>query len=111
LPQDPANGRTGIWQPRCESVDLFSGEECRNPGEDRHGDTLLCRPHARLLGLEYRLETLLDSLSVLDQWLEKNDRQLKDEVHVQRIKHWRAEVLEQLDFTGLQLEAASEELE
>ena len=50
-----------------------------------------------LLGLEYRVEALLNSLSVLDQWLEKNDGKLKDEVRVQRIKHWRSEVVEQLE--------------
>ena len=111
MPQDPAGGRIIVWRPRCEFVDVFSGEECRNPGEDHHEGTLLCRPHARLLGLEYRLEILLGSISMLDKWLEDNIGMMKDEVRVQRIKHWRAEVLEQLDSTGLHLEAVSEELE
>ena len=64
-----------------------------------------------LLGLEYRVGTLLISQSVLDNWLEDNAGRVKDEVRVQRMKHWRGEVMEQLDSTGLQLEAVLEELE
>ena len=64
-----------------------------------------------LLGLEYRVGTLLISLSVLDNWLEDNAGRVKDEVRVQRMKHWRGEVMEQLDSTGLQLQAVLEELE
>ena len=41
-----------------------------------------------LLGLEYRMGPLLISLSVLDHWLEDNAGALKDEVRVQRMKHW-----------------------
>jgi hypothetical protein len=105
------NGRTVVLRPRCEFVNILSGGECRNPGEDRYEGTLLCRPHAMLLGLEYRVGTLLISLSVLDNWLEDNAGGMKDELRVQRIKHWRGEVLEQIDSTGLQLEAVREELE
>ena len=72
---------------------------------------MLCRAHALLLGLEYRVGTLRDSLSVLDNWLEDNAGRVKDEVRVQRMKHWRGEVVEQLDSTGLQLEAVRDELE
>ena len=64
-----------------------------------------------LLGLEYRVGTLLISQSVLDNWLEDNAGRVKDEVRVQRMKHWRGEVMEQLDSTSLQLEAVLEELE
>jgi hypothetical protein len=105
------DGRTGTLRPRCEFVNILSGEECRNPGEDRYEGTLLCRPHAVLFGLEYRFGTLRDSLSVLDHWLEDNAGRVKDEVRVQRMKHWREEVMEQLASTGLQLEAVREELE
>jgi hypothetical protein len=45
---------------------------------------------------ESRVKTLLRSLLVLDKWLEDNDGKLEDEVRVQRVKHWRREVLEQL---------------
>ena len=105
------NGRTGArWQP-CEFADVLTGGECRNPGEDLFDGTLLCRPHAMLLRLEYRVKILLGSLSVLDSWLEDNAGGAKDEVRVQRIKHWRVEVVEQIDSTGSQLQAVLQELQ
>lgn len=53
-----------------------------------------------LVGLEHREEILLNSLSLLDSWLEDNAGRVADEVRVQRIKHWRGEVVEQLDSVG-----------
>ena len=102
------NVRTGVC---CEFGNIFSGRQCRNAGEDRYEGTLLCQSHAMLLGLEHRVGALLSSLSVLDNWLEDNAGSLKDEVRVQRIKHLRGEVMEQITTTGLQLEAVREELE
>jgi hypothetical protein len=67
--------------------------ECCNPGEGSYESTLVLL----LLGLDDPVETLLNSLSVLDHWLEKNGSQLKDEVRVRRIKHWKRGVLEQLN--------------
>ena len=64
-----------------------------------------------LLGLEHRVGILRGSLSVLDHWLEDNAGRVKDEVRVQRMKHWRGEVMEQMEYTGLQLEAVREDLE
>jgi hypothetical protein len=72
---------------------------------------LLCRSHAMLLGLEYRMGALLISLSVLDHWLEDNAGTVKDEVHVQRIRHWRGEVMEEIESTDMQLEAVRDGLE
>jgi hypothetical protein len=111
LLREPTNERAGTGWPRCEFAAVFPGGECCNPGEDRYDGKPLCRPHAMLLGLECRAEIMLGSLSVLDSWLEDNAGGAKDEVRVQRIKHWRAEVMEQIDSTGLQLEAVREELE
>jgi hypothetical protein len=93
----PAGGLTGLSRPRCEFFDIVSGRECGSPGEDRYEGALLCRPHAMLLGLEHRVVTLMSSLSVLDNWLDDNTGRVKDEVRVQRIRHWRREVLEQLE--------------
>jgi hypothetical protein len=45
---------------------------------------------------ERRAKTLARSLSVLDEWLEKNERRTDDEARVRRIRHWREEALEQL---------------
>jgi hypothetical protein len=46
--------------------------------------------------VESRVKTLVRSLFVLDEWLEDNNGKLKDEVRIQRVKHWRKENLEQL---------------
>jgi hypothetical protein len=42
------------------------------------------------------VKTLVRSLSVLDEWLERNEGRTDDEVRVRRIKRWREEALEQL---------------
>ena len=42
------------------------------------------------------VKTLVRSLSVLDEWLDKNEGHIDDEVRVRRIRGWRDEVLEQL---------------
>jgi hypothetical protein len=43
-----------------------------------------------------RVKTLLRSLSVLDEWLDKNEGRIDDEARVRRIKGWREEALHQL---------------
>jgi len=45
-----------------------------------------------------RAKTLVRSLSVLDGWLDKNEGRTKDEARVLRVKRWREEALEQLEF-------------
>jgi len=45
---------------------------------------------------ESRVKTLLRSIFVLDKWLEDNNGKLEDEVRLRRVKHWRAEALQQL---------------
>lgn len=107
----PAKGLAGIQRPRCEFVDIFSGRECGDPGEEHHQGRLLCPTHAMILALEHRVGILLRSLAVLDEWLDDNAVKVTDEVRVQRIKHWQVEVLERLDSTGLQLEAVRQEVE
>jgi hypothetical protein len=46
---------------------------------------------------EGRVKTLVRSLSVLDEWLDKNEGHADDEVRVRRIRGWREEALEQLE--------------
>jgi hypothetical protein len=48
-----------------------------------------------------RAKTLVRSLAVLDEWLDKNEGRIEDEARVRRVKRWREEALEQL---GLLLE-------
>jgi hypothetical protein len=47
---------------------------------------------------ERRTKTLVRSLFVLDQWIEKNEEHTDDEVRIRRIKRWREEALEELRF-------------
>jgi len=42
------------------------------------------------------VKILLRSVAVLDEWLEKNEGYIEDEVRLRRVKHWREEALEQL---------------
>jgi len=44
-----------------------------------------------------RVKTLVRSLSVLNEWLDKNEGHTDDEVRVRRVKRWREEALEELD--------------
>jgi hypothetical protein len=46
--------------------------------------------------VESRVKTLVRSLFVLDEWLEDNNGKLEDEVRLRRVKHLRAEALQQL---------------
>ena len=48
---------------------------------------------------EDRVNTLLRSITVLDEWLEDNQGRLEDEVRVRRVKRWRAEAMWQLDLS------------
>jgi hypothetical protein len=45
---------------------------------------------------EDRVNTLLRSITVLEEWLEDNQGPLEDEVRVRRVKRWRAEAMWQL---------------
>jgi hypothetical protein len=45
---------------------------------------------------EAKLKTLLRSIAVLDEWLERNEPHTDDEGRVRRIKRWREEALQQL---------------
>jgi hypothetical protein len=97
LPQKPTDVESDVEHPRGQPGHIRLQRECCNPGEDSHEGMLVSPSQVLLLVLDDPVETLLNSLSVLEQWLEKNDGQLRDEVRVQRIKHWKREVLEQLD--------------
>jgi hypothetical protein len=46
---------------------------------------------------ERRAKTLARSVSVLDEWLDKNEGRTEDEARVRRMKGWREEALEQLE--------------
>jgi len=97
LSREPTDGESEVRYSCGEPGNIRLQWESCKPGEDRYEGTLVFPSQVLSLELNNRVETLLNSLSVLDQWLEKNDGQLKDEVRVQRIKHWKGEVLQQLN--------------
>ncbi len=80
--REEADGNTVVSQPRCEIEKTFLGGECHNEGEVRYGGTLLCAPHATLLGLEDRAEALLSSVFRMDEWLEENGDAAADDEFV-----------------------------
>jgi hypothetical protein len=43
-----------------------------------------------------RVKSLARSLSVLDEWLERNEGHTDDEARVRRVRGWREEALDQL---------------
>jgi hypothetical protein len=92
-------------RPRCQfGTTPLGEEEFPKPGEDRYRGGFLCSHHAMVRTLEDRRNTLLSSVSVLDNWLEQNESNTQDELRVRRIKRWRGEALEQLTFTRQVLE-------
>ena len=66
--------------------------------QDEHLDmtTAIERAAIELHLARGRADSLLRSVSVLDEWLEDNEGKIADEVRVRRVKHWREEALEQL---------------
>ena len=56
------------------------------------------QPYSRQVGhyRRSRVDRLVHSVSVLDEWLKQNEGKITDEVRVRRMKRWRAEALQQL---------------
>ena len=102
---EDTNEQTTEQQSRCEfAKTLFSEGECQRPGVDQLNGSLLCVPHAELLRLEAREDTLLGTVFEMDKWLD-NPNNRADQLHWQRVLGQRDEVLEQLRFNRTLLEA------
>jgi hypothetical protein len=71
---------------------------------------LLCGPHAALLELEDRAETVLGSVFRMDEWLEENGSSGADEEFVGRIRHEREEAVSALRLTRTQIRDARKAL-
>jgi hypothetical protein len=110
--REEADGNSSLSQPRCEieKTPLVEGE-CQRPGEVRYkGILLVCRPHAALLELEERAETVLGSVFRMDEWLEENGSLGADEEYLGRIRHEREEALGALRLIRGQIRSARKEV-
>ena len=104
------NIQTAEQQPRCEMGKVLIAEgECRRPGAVQLDGSLLCVPHAELLRLEARSETMLGKVFEMDQWLESVDGEA-DELRVGRVEQQRNEVVEQLRFNRTRISLIRDEL-
>jgi hypothetical protein len=122
MPQElEADANTAVSQPRCEIEKTpLAGDECERSGEVRYRGTLLCGPHAALLGLEERAEALLGSVFQMDEWMEangsskngssKNGSSAADEEFVGRIRHERDDARDALRLTRVQIRSARKAL-
>jgi hypothetical protein len=109
--EDEADGNTPVSQPRCHvEQTLLGGGECERPGEVRYKGTLLCGPHATLLGLEDRAEVLLASVFRMDEWMEENGSSATDEEYLGRVRHEREEAVAALRLTRTQIRSARKAL-
>jgi hypothetical protein len=112
MSREEADGNSSLSQPRCEieKTPLVEGE-CQRPGEVRYkGILLVCRPHAALLELEERAETVLGSVFRMDEWLEENGSLGADEEYLGRIRHEREEALGALRLIRGQIRSARKEV-
>ena len=114
-PEVETDGNTAVSQPRCEIEKTpLVEEECERLGEVRYRGTLVCGPHAALLGLEEREEALLDSVFRMDEWMEErmeeNGSSSADEEFVGRIRHERDDALDALRLIRVQIRSARKAL-
>ena len=97
-------------QPRCEIGKTLTAEgECQRLGEVQLDGSVLCTPHAELLRLQNRSETMLGEVFQMDQWLDSVDGEV-DELRVRRAEQHRNELVEQLRFNRTRIELIRDEL-
>ena len=105
------NAQPADHEPRCEFAEtLFSEGECQRLGEVQFDGSLLCVPHAELLRLKVREGTLLGTVFELDKWLD-NPNNRADELRWRRLLRKRDEVVDQLRFNRMLLEAHEEAIQ
>ena len=95
---EDTNVDTTDQQPRCEyGKTLFAEGECQRTSEVQLDGSVLCVPHAKLLRLERRENTLLGTVFEMDKWLDDPNNRA-DQLRWQRVLRERDEVEEQLRF-------------
>ena len=97
MSSENTNEQFSDQQPQCEIAKIHISGECQRLGEVQLNGSLLCVPHAELLRLQNRSETMLGEVFKMDQWLESVDGQA-DELRVRRAEHHRNVLVEQLRF-------------
>jgi hypothetical protein len=109
-PEKDTNEQFAEQQPHCEiGKTLIAEGECQRLGEVQLDGSLLCTPHAELLRLQNRSETMLGKVFDMDQWLDSVDGEA-DELRVRRAEHHRNEVVEQLRFNRVRIQIIRDEL-
>jgi hypothetical protein len=119
MPREADDDNSVISQPKCEIARALSGGEegeCRNPGEVRYRDALLCEAHATLLKLQDRSQAVLDSVFRMDEWMDENRGNRNgsisaDEEFVGRVQHERDDALGALRQIREQIRSARKALE
>ena len=111
MPQEETAGNSAASRPRCQIEKTVLDQECERLGEIRYGGTLLCEPHAALLGLETRAEALLGTVFQMDGWMKENGSSSADEEFLGRVRHERDRVVAALRLTRAQLRSARKALE
>jgi hypothetical protein len=105
------NAQPADHEPRCEfAKTLFSEGKCQRLGEVQFDGSLLCVPHTELLRLKVREDTLLGTVFEMDKWLD-NPNNRADQLHWRRVLHQRDEVVDQLRFNRMLLEAHEEAIQ
>jgi len=108
---EEANSQTADHEPRCEFAEtLFTEGECLRLGEVQLDGSLLCVPHAELLRLKVREGTMLGTVFEMDKWLD-NPNNRADELRWRRLLRERDEVVDQLRFNRMLLEAHEEAIQ
>jgi hypothetical protein len=108
---EEANAQPADHEPRCEFAEtLFTEGECQRLGEVQVDGSLLCVPHAELLRLKVREGTLLGTVFEMDKWLD-NPNNRADELRWRRLLRERDEVVDQLRFNRMLLEAHEEAIQ
>jgi hypothetical protein len=93
---------------RCEfGKTLHSEGECQRTGKVQFDGSVLCVPHAELLRLKVRVDTMLGTVFEMDKWLDNPDNRA-DQLRWRRLLRERDEVVEQLRFNRRLLEAHKE---
>lgn len=97
-------------RPHCEITKTLIAEgECRRPGEVRLDGTLLCMPHAQLLRLRKRENSMVGQVFEMDQWLDSSEGEA-DELRVRRVEQQRNELVEELRFNQTRIDLVHDEL-
>ena len=95
-------------QPRCEVSHTLPGGYCENPGTQRTIDGLLCKQHARQLGLEERIACWEAMLLHIELWTKAARKRGREDI-VRLLQLERAEAAAALARAHEDLEKAENE--